>query len=413
MIKGNNMEYKILNTDNIKEYISSIEDIKNYFENDDLEVEEIGDGNINYVFIIKSKSDKNKALILKQAVPYLRCLGEDFSLKRERMTYEIRALKEFSQNTTEHIPKIYYTSEEMSSVFMQYLDSHIIMRSGLISQIKYPKFSEHISDYLAQNLFKTSSLYLDSVSKREFVDKFNTNSELCAISEDFLFTFAFMEHPTNADFATGHPLFEKLIKNQTFKEQSLNLKYRFMTKNDALLHGDLHTGSIMVNEDETYVIDPEFSFVGPFGFDIGALIGNLIMSFVSHKALGNDEYASWVLNTIDEVLEKFEAKFLKLWDEQKSSALITEGYIDPNYLKSFKQSFMKDIFRDTAGFAGIKMTRRMFGAAGVADIRDIEDKDIKEKAMELCLNISTRLVTFHKVLDDKNVLLDIIKNEID
>ena len=53
MIKGNNMEYKILNTDNIKEYISSIEDIKNYFENDDLEVEEIGDGNINYVFIIK------------------------------------------------------------------------------------------------------------------------------------------------------------------------------------------------------------------------------------------------------------------------------------------------------------------------------------------------------------------------
>ncbi len=404
------MEYKILNSDNIAEYIYSIKDLKEYFCDDKLTIEEIGDGNLNFVFIIKGEN--NKALILKQAVPYLRVLGEDFPLKRERMTYEIRALNEFSKNTPNHIPTIHHASEDMSSVIMEYLDTHIIMRSGLISKIKYPKFSDHISDYLAQNLFKTSSLYLDSVSKRELIDKFNTNSQLCAISEDFLFTFAFMEHPTNDSYADGHPLFEELISNQAFKEQVLNLKYKFMTKNDALLHGDLHTGSIMLNQDETYVIDPEFSFVGPFGFDIGALIGNLTMSYVSHLIQGDREYASWVLNTIDEVLEKFEAKFLALWDAQKSSALITEGFIEENYLNSYKQSFMTDILKDSVGFAGIKITRRMFGAAGVADIRGIEDKDLKDKAMELCLKISTRFVTLHKMIDSRDKIIAIIKDEM-
>ena len=40
---------------------------------------------------------------------------------------------------------------------------------------------------------------------------------------------------------------------------------------EALIHGDLHTGSIMVTESETRVIDPEFAFYGPMGFDVGAV----------------------------------------------------------------------------------------------------------------------------------------------
>ena len=49
------------------------------------------------------------------------------------------------------------------------------------------------------------------------------------------------------------------------------------------MHGDLHSGSIMVTEKETYVIDPEFAFYGPMGFDIGALIGNLYLAYFSQS----------------------------------------------------------------------------------------------------------------------------------
>lgn len=406
------MEYKILDKDNIQEYLYSIDSIKDYFNSAKLSVDEIGDGNLNYVFIVKSVRDDKKALILKQAVPYLRCVGEEFPLSKERMTYEIRALKSFSETSNEHIPKLYDTNEEMSTVIMQFLHEHIIMREGLINKVVYPNFSEHISTYLAANLFKTSSLNLDSKDKRELIDNFNSNTELCKLTEDFVFTFAFMNHDTNDEYCKDHKEFDKLISNMEFKKEVLTLKYKFMTKNDALLHGDLHTGSIMLNKEETFIIDPEFSFVGPFGFDIGALIGNLSMSYVSHKAQkSDDEYSKWVLKTIEEILTKFENKFLELWDEKEESSLITKGFIDEEHLHFYKQEFMQNILKDSVGYAGCKMARRMFGIAGVADIREISDNDIKDKAIKMTLDIAKRFVIEHKYITSIDEIINIIKDE--
>lgn len=51
----------------------------------------------------------------------------------------------------------------------------------------------------------------------------------------------------------------------------------------------------MVTQDSTQVIDPEFSFYGPMGFDIGAYLGNLILAFFAqdgHAAEGNDRRVS-------------------------------------------------------------------------------------------------------------------------
>ena len=394
------------------EYLYSIDSIKAYFNEDELIVDEIGDGNLNYVFIIKSRQDEKKALILKQAVPYLRCVGEEYPLSKERMTYEIRALTNFKEITSDYIPELYDVNEDMSTVIMQFLDEHIIMRYGMISKNIYPQFAEHISTYLAQNLFKTSSLHLSSKDKRELIDRFNSNTELCKLTEDFVFTFAFMEHDTNDEYAQNHPLSQKLFNDMSFKKAALDLKYKFMTQNDALIHGDLHTGSIMLNEKETFIIDPEFAFVGPFGFDIGALIGNLTMSYTSHVALQSDiSYQEWILQTIEDILVGFEEKFLKLWSEQTESALLTQGYIDNDYLDEFKQDFMRNILRDSVGFAGCKMARRMFGIAGVADIREIEDKQTKDKAIEMTLEIAKAFVKQHRHINSIKEVMNIIKDK--
>lgn len=406
------MEYEILDKNSIVKYINSIEKINSYFAGDDLFIDEIGDGNLNYVFIIKSIPHPKKALILKQAVPYLRCVGEEYPLSRERMTYEIRALEQFSKVSSTFIPDLYSTSEEMSCVIMQFLEKHIIMRQGMINKEIYPSFAEHISTFLAKNLFKTSSLYLSSKDKRALIDKFNSNTELCKLTEDFVFTFAFMEHDTNDDYAKDHKLARELFEDIKFKKAVLSLKYKFMTQNDALLHGDLHTGSIMLNEEETYVIDPEFAFVGPYGFDIGALIGNLIMSYTSHVALGSEqEYKEWILDTIEKVLHKFEEKFLSLWNEQKESALITENFIHKFDLDEYKREFMLGILQDTIGFAGCKMARRMFGIAGVADIRDIKDEKIKDKAIKMTLDIARMFVKEHKEITKISTVIHIIKDK--
>ena len=43
---------------------------------------------------------------------------------------------------------------------------------------------------------------------------------------------------------------------------------RFCERAQALLHGDLHTGSVMVTHESTQVLDLELAFYGPMGFDM-------------------------------------------------------------------------------------------------------------------------------------------------
>ena len=87
------------------------------------------------------------------------------------------------------------------------------------------------------------------------------------------------------------------------------LKLKFLNAPEALIHGDLHTGSIMVTEDSTVVIDPEFAFYGPMGFDIGAVIANLLMAYLAsaghEKSPGQRRlFEIWLLETIENVLER-------------------------------------------------------------------------------------------------------------
>ncbi len=134
------MAYKILDTKNLQEYLLSLPIICDFFKSRHLSISEIGDGNLNFVFLVTATDDDSKKLIVKQAVPYLRCVGESYPLAKERMTYEIRSLEHFA-TLSEHIPKIYYSDEEMSLIVMEYLKEHIIMRQGMIQGITYPNFT--------------------------------------------------------------------------------------------------------------------------------------------------------------------------------------------------------------------------------------------------------------------------------
>ena len=399
------MSYTILNTSNLEAYLFSLPKIKAFFDADSLIIDEIGDGNLNFVFLVTSGSDASKQLIIKQAVPYLRCVGESYPLSKERMTYEIRSLEHFA-TLSPHIPKIYHSDEEMSVLIMEYLSSHIIMRKGMIESIAYPKFAEHISSFLANTLFKTSSLYLSSSDKRTLISQFIDNSELCKLTEDFVFTAPFMEDETNADLPELSDEAERIANDVELKTKILHLKYKFMNQSDSLLHGDLHTGSIMINQDDTYIIDSEFAFVGPMGFDIGALIANLVMSWVAHTIQDDESiYADLILETISNVWHSFKEKFLTLWNETEESALFAKGFANEDILKNYQEQYMQTLLQESIGFAGCKIIRRQFGIAGVEDIRGIEDDTVREEANRLAISIGERFIKqYHSVMNIDDIM---------
>lgn len=405
------MAYEILNTETVKVYLLKLASMRDFFGVADvaqLEAKDVGDGNVNQVFVVGLKNDKKKNVIVKQAVPYLRCAGPDYPLAKERMHYEMSALQKFKDFSPAHVPTIYHSDKEMCLVVMQYLDSHIILRKGMITGTRYPKMVDHVTTFLAETLFKTSSLYLGNSQKHQLIMNFN-NNELREITEKFVFSYPFMSHETNKVRSETQKQAEALWSDINFKKNVLRLKNIFMTKTDALLHGDLHTGSIMANENETYVIDPEFAFVGPFGFDLGAMLANMIMSWISHFERSRDAaYQEWVLTSIEQFLKSFVQKFLALWNQHLSNPLIERGFLTTAGLAIYQKEFMKNLLQEAIGFAGCKIARRQLGIAGVEDIRGIADSASAARAEKMALTIAKQLVinfdSFNNVSDLVNCL---------
>jgi 5-methylthioribose kinase len=396
------MAYEILATDSITEYLRSLESMQSVFSNfDSLEIEEVGDGNLNYVFLITNREKPDETVALKQAVPYLRVVGESYPLSRERMRFEIQALVKQKELCPQLVPVIYHSSVEMSVVIMQNLKEHQILRGQIIEGRTFPLLADHMSTFLAQTLFHTSDWYLSSADKKEAVATF-INKDLCKLTEDFVFTFAFEKHETN-DY--NEALTEEDIHfiqhDGELKVALAEMKYKFMNNAEAMLHGDLHIGSIMANEKETYVIDPEFSFYGPMGFDLGAFIGNLFMSYFSHQhrqeLLGNDprQYRTWILNTIADTWNQFSEKFDALWKEhqQKGDPLYFDYPNGSAHADQQRARFLEQVLSDALGFAACKMLRRIFGLAKVADIADIKDFEERASIERMTLRLGKILAT--------------------
>ena len=161
------------------------------------------------------------------------------------------------------------------------------------------------------------------------------------------------------------------------------LKCTFMSSAEALIHGDLHTGSIMVTQDDTRVIDPEFAFFGPMGFDIGAFVGNLLLNYFSqdgHATEADDRttYKAWVLETAEAFWHVFAQRFGALWGERGGDAYpaaLFAGADGGASLGLARDAAIADLFRDTVQFAGAKMIRRLLGIAHNIDFEWIEDPD--------------------------------------
>jgi len=67
---------------------------------------------------------------------------------------------------------------------------------------------------------------------------------------------------------------------------------------------------------KTTVIDPEFAFYGPMGFDTGAFVGNMFLAYVSQPGLkSGDDYAEYVLQQVEIFWTEFCEEFKRLWND--------------------------------------------------------------------------------------------------
>ncbi|MDQ0272797.1 S-methyl-5-thioribose kinase [Cytobacillus purgationiresistens] len=344
----------------------------------ELTAKEIGDGNLNYVFRITDQ-EGGKSLIIKQALPYAKVVGESWPLTLKRSKIEADALIKHGEFVPLLVPKVYETDEDLAITIMEDLSHLKIARTGLIEGENYPKLARDIGEYIAKTLFYTSDFALHPFEKKRLVAAFS-NPELCKITEDLVFTDPFFDIDTNDFEPELQSDVEAIWGNTALQIEAAKIKYSFLTEAEALLHGDLHTGSIFASEEETKVIDPEFAFYGPIGFDLGLFIANLVFQSI----VRDGEQKEYILNQIEETWQVFYSVFSELWEK--------EG-VDPfTKVSGYKESFLQKIFNDAVAFTGCELIRRTIGLSHVKDLDGIEDKEIRLAAKRKTLELGTSLI---------------------
>nr|WP_303936615.1 S-methyl-5-thioribose kinase [Treponema denticola] len=370
----------------------------NFFDsNENLVYEEIGDGNINYVYRIFDKSTK-KSLILKQADVQTRVRPDGY-LNPDRSIREAEVLKLYNKSAPDFSPKIIYADPVMAAIIMEDIGSYSNLRMELMAGKIFYGIEELIARFIVDTSLPSTDLVLAYQKKFKAAAKFY-NPDLCKITEDLVFTHPYKDVrqrnillPENADW-----LKKKFYEDSNLIARVAVLKEKFNNYPQGLIHGDLHSGSIFVkNENEETkikIIDPEFAFYGPIAYDLGNVLAHFIFAqgYAKYSPLFVDEekqrtdFLSWLEN-VKNNLFKFFHVFAK--------DFLVKNIKDPIYQNEiFIDNYIEKIKIDAVSFCGTELNRRIIGSAKTAEITNIKkienrialERDLAEQGCAMILN---------------------------
>lgn len=375
------MSYSILTEEDVKKYIQTQIDF--FDKHAQLTVKEIGDGNLNHVFRVQD-SLSGRSIIVKQALPYARTSVE-MKLSADRCRIEAEAIRLQATFVPENVPQLLHYDETLQLIVMQDLKNYTILRTALMNQQKVDLLPKQAAEFFAQTMIRTSDFVLDSHIKKQQATNF-MNQDLCALTEMLVLTNHSYPASRNRIESWLLPtLEEKVYQNKSLQLNSAWLKHKFMTCAECLLHGDAHTGSVFIKENDVKFFDTEFAFYGPMGFDVGMFLANLLMDACYHDAKGNIEYLRYLQKIILDFLTEFRQRFEAVWKKY-----VTEHFAANN--PDFFSSFVDELWHDIAGYCGCEMIRRTTGSSHVAEMDEWDNPNKHQQAQETSIQLGVTLL---------------------
>ncbi|GAM15370.1 S-methyl-5-thioribose kinase [Mesobacillus selenatarsenatis] len=374
--------YFLMNADEVILYVKEKTD---FFDKDaELSCTEIGDGNLNYVFRVIDEQS-GKSLIVKQAGDTAR-ISDEFKLSTNRIRIESNVLRLEGELAPGLVPDVYLFDDVMNCCVMEDLSDHTILRTALNEGRIFPKLADDLTTFMVNTLLLTSDVVMEHKAKKALVQDY-INPELCEISEDLVYSEPFTDHNNRNELfpANKEWIEENIYGDDKLRFEAAKLKFAFMTNAQALVHGDLHSGSVFVKEESTKVIDPEFAFYGPMGYDVGNVVANLMFAWSrAHVTNADEKYVSWLEETIEDTVNLFVEKFLASWKDNVTDIMAKE--------KGFDRWYLDSVLQDTASVTGMEMIRRIAGLAKVKDMTSIEDEKQRVAAERICLSAAKQFI---------------------
>lgn len=351
-----------------------------------IEVVEVTAGNMNRVFIARGPAG---SLAVKQAPPWVQVAGPEWPIDPSRIVSEARTYERLAERVPESIPQIVDFDESRYVLVMEDLSALEVLRDALVRRIATPDDALEI-DFVALGAVvgrfvgslaaATSRLALGDEEHERLVE-LAANPELCALTVDVVLDEPYREHEHNHWHPALSSRVRELYADAGVRESVAAVRHAFETRHEALVHGDLHSGSVMIGRggvdggagsgadggagggpQRVVVFDPEFSFVGPIGLDLGLFWANLELAAIAASAVGDEELAR----------ERYSAV-------PASWAAFAEVWSAAGHPLSSLQAIERDAWR----FAGVEGIRRAVGYSHAADIESLPSALVPDASVRL------------------------------
>jgi len=394
-------DYQVLDADTLPAYLATLEAVRTLLDGPPAawRVREVGDGNLNLVFIVEGGAG---SVCVKQALPYVRVAGPGWPMSPQRAYFEQAYFRSVAPFVGAAIPKIHHYDPQLQCIVMERLAPHIILRQGLIAGQRYPHVARDIGEYVARACFFTSDLARPFEQKMDGIALFARNQPLLRITMDLIFAEPYFAAERNRHTSPQLDAAVRALRvDGAVKTAAAGFGHKFLSCPQALIHGDLHSGSVMVTATDSRVIDPEFAFYGPIGFDLGAFFANLLLSWYSqpgHAAAADDRcaYRDWILDQARTFWTTFHDRFVALWTSDGEGDAFSKRMFgergDAAALAQARADFMNMLFADMLGFGACKMIRRILGFAHVLDLDGIADASVRARCESAALTMAVTLL---------------------
>jgi 5-methylthioribose kinase len=127
-------------------------------------------------------------IIVKQALPYVRLVGDSWPLPLNRAFFEYNALTRHAARDPGRVPEVFHFDEGQALIVMRCLSPHVILRKSVVQGVMHPMLARHMGVFLARSLFRGSALSLSGRALRQDMALFAGNHALADITENLVFS---------------------------------------------------------------------------------------------------------------------------------------------------------------------------------------------------------------------------------
>ena len=359
----------------------------------ELSYEEISEGNINHVYRVRD-AKTGGTLVIKRAERVSR-ISPDIKLDVGRGEREYNYYRLCEQSAPRYLPRARGYDRDLRLIALEDMSPRFEVLRNVIPDGQIPDgIGAKLADYVVTTTFETSDFGLDHQRKKKLCAEFS-NPELCDLTERLVFTEPITDSPenyisdANAEFAE-----KEVYSDPVLRTCGAGLKHTFMNSPQALIHGDLHFGSVFVSRDgDIAVFDPEFCFFGPIGYDLGNLYAHFLMGAIYHDVRngGSSGFPAKAEKEAADLIYGFFTGFAKRIRRDCRDPMLS----DPG----FSRDFILGVIRDTAGFAGTECLRRAVGIAKIPEF-SLLDKQGRAEMERRVIRAAKKLITEAPAFDE-------------